>query len=96
MESWIRSRVEDSYPVRVIPFLGIDLRGLMEGRTGMELSKELKEKLENAKSTEEAKKILEDAGIILDDAELDQVAGGCPVAGGIPRPKPEPPQSHLA
>ena len=68
--------VEDSYPVRVIPFLGIDLRGLMEGRTGMELSKELKEKVENATSAEEAKKILEEEGITLDDAELDQVAGG--------------------
>ena len=42
----------------------------------MELSKELKEKVQNAKSAEEAKKILEEAGITLDDAELDQVAGG--------------------
>ena len=44
----------------------------------MELSKELKEKVEQAKSAEEAKKILEEAGMILDDAELDQVAGGFP------------------
>ena len=42
----------------------------------MELTKELKEKLENAESEEEAKKILEESGITLDDAELDQVAGG--------------------
>ena len=42
----------------------------------MELTKELKEKVEQAKNAEEAKKILEDAGVILDDAELDQVAGG--------------------
>ena len=42
----------------------------------MELTKELKEKLENAKTEEEAKKILEEAGITLDDEELDQVAGG--------------------
>jgi len=42
----------------------------------MELSKELKEKVENAKSAEEAKKILKDAGLELTDAELDQVAGG--------------------
>ena len=42
----------------------------------MELSKELKEKVQNAKSAEEAKKILEEAGITLDDAELNQVAGG--------------------
>lgn len=42
----------------------------------MELTKELKEKVEQAKSAEEAKKILEEAGVILDDAELDHVAGG--------------------
>ena len=42
----------------------------------MALSKELKEKVQNAKNAEEAKKILEEAGITLDDAELDQVAGG--------------------
>ena len=41
----------------------------------MELSKELKEKL-NGATPEEAKKILEEAGVVLDDAELDQVAGG--------------------
>ena len=49
----------------------------------MELTKELKEKLENAKTEEEAKKILDevkkdiqDDGVILDDADLDNVAGG--------------------
>ena len=42
----------------------------------MELSKELKEKVENAKNAEEAKKILKEAGLELTDAELDQVAGG--------------------
>ena len=42
----------------------------------MELSKELKEKVQNAKSAEEAKKILEEAGLELTDTELDQVAGG--------------------
>ncbi len=48
----------------------------------MKLTDELKGKLENA-SEEEAKKILEetkkdveDAGVILDDAELDKAAGG--------------------
>ena len=41
----------------------------------MELTKELKEKLEKAETKEEAKKIIEEAGLILDDAELDQVAG---------------------
>ena len=44
----------------------------------MELSKELKEKVENAKSAEEAKKILVEAGVKLTEAELDQVAGGLP------------------
>ena len=47
----------------------------------MELSKELKEKVENAKSAEEAKKILKEAGLELTDAEMDQIAGGRKVAG---------------
>ena len=42
----------------------------------MELTKELKEKLENAESKEEAKKILEEAGVELTDEDLDKVAGG--------------------
>ena len=42
----------------------------------MEMSKELKEKVEQAKNAEEAKKILEEAGKELTDEELDQVAGG--------------------
>ena len=42
----------------------------------MKLTGELKEKVEKAESKEEVKKILEEAGITLDDAELDQVAGG--------------------
>ncbi len=42
----------------------------------MEFTKELKEKLENAESAEEAKKILEEAGVQLTDEEMDQVAGG--------------------
>ena len=42
----------------------------------MELTKELKEKLENAESKEEAKKILEEAGVELTDEEMNQVAGG--------------------
>ena len=48
----------------------------------MELSKELKEKLKKAESEEEAKKILEEAGVVLDDAELNQVAGGLYFGGG--------------
>ena len=42
----------------------------------MELTGELKEKVEKAENKEEAKKAIEDAGMILDEAELDQVAGG--------------------
>ncbi len=42
----------------------------------MELTKELKEELEKAQSKEEAKNAIEDAGMILSDDELDQVAGG--------------------
>ena len=42
----------------------------------MEPSKELKDKVENAKSAEEAKKILKDAGVELTDTEMDQNAGG--------------------
>lgn len=53
-----------------------------KGGIPMKLTEELKGKLENA-SEEEIRKILEatkknveDAGVILDDAELDQAAGG--------------------
>ena len=42
----------------------------------MKLTGELKEKVEQAENKEEAKKIIEEAGMILDDTELDQVAGG--------------------
>lgn len=49
----------------------------------MKLTEQIKEKIDNAQSEEEVKKILaetkqnvEEAGVILDDAELDQVAGG--------------------
>jgi cobalamin biosynthesis protein CbiD len=49
---------------------------LAERKDGMELSKELKEKVQNAKSAEEAKKILKESGVELTDAEMDQVAGG--------------------
>ena len=49
----------------------------------MELTKELKEKLENAQSKEEAKKIIEEAGMNLTDEELEQVAGGMPIGTAI-------------
>ena len=42
----------------------------------MQLTGELKEKVEKTETKEEAKKTIEKAGIILNDDELDQVAGG--------------------
>ena len=42
----------------------------------MKLTGELKEKVEKAENKEEAKQTIEEAGMILDDSELDQVAGG--------------------
>ena len=42
----------------------------------MQLTGELKEKVENAENKEEAKQTTEETGMILDDAELDQVNGG--------------------
>ena len=48
----------------------------------MKLTGELKEKVEKAESKEEAKKTIEEAGVILDDQELDQVTGGMYSIGG--------------
>jgi hypothetical protein len=42
----------------------------------MKLVGELKNKVEKAENQEEAKKIIEKAGMELTDEELDQVAGG--------------------
>ncbi len=49
----------------------------------MTLTNEIKQKIDNAASEEEVKAILEDskgvvqdAGVILDDADLDKAAGG--------------------
>ena len=49
----------------------------------MKLTDKIKEKIDNAQSKEEVKTILEnvkgeveEAGVILDDADLDKVAGG--------------------
>ncbi len=42
----------------------------------MELTGDLKKKVEAAASRDEAKKTLEDAGMLLTDEELDRVAGG--------------------
>ncbi len=42
----------------------------------MELTGDLKKKVEEAASRDEAKKAIEDAGMLLTDEELDRVAGG--------------------
>ena len=56
----------------------------------MQLTGKLKEKVEQAETKEEAKKILEDVGITLDDEELDQIAGGCMQVPEIPQTLPAP------
>ena len=42
----------------------------------MNLTGELKEKVKKTETREEAKKIIEDAGMELTDEEMDMVAGG--------------------
>ena len=42
----------------------------------MKLTGELKEKVEKTETMEEAKKVIEEAGMELTDDELNQVAGG--------------------
>ena len=42
----------------------------------MKLIGELKEKVEKSETKEEAKKVIEDAGMELTDEEMEQVAGG--------------------
>ena len=42
----------------------------------MELTGNLKDKVSDAKTKEEVKELIEDAGMSLTDEELDQVAGG--------------------
>ena len=42
----------------------------------MELVGKLKEQVEKTESKEEAKKVIEEAGMVLTEDELDQVAGG--------------------
>ncbi len=50
----------------------------------MRLTGKLKEKVEKAKTREEAKRVIretiEEAGIILDDDELNQISGGGSIA----------------
>ncbi len=42
----------------------------------MKLIGHLKNKVEQAENKEEAKQIIRDAGMLLDDQEMDQVTGG--------------------
>ena len=42
----------------------------------MQLTGELKEKVEKTETKEEARKVIEDAGMLLSDEELEQVSGG--------------------
>ncbi len=51
----------------------------------MELLGNLKDKVSKAQNKEEAKSIIEKAGMRLTDAELDMVAGGTPVTGRTAR-----------
>ena len=44
----------------------------------MKLLGDLKDKVEKAENQEEAKKVIEEAGMELTDEEMDQVAGGAP------------------
>ena len=43
----------------------------------MKLTGDLKKIVYNSKTREEAKTAIEDAGMILNDEELDEVSGGC-------------------
>ncbi len=48
----------------------------IKGEKKMELTGKLKEQVEKSKNLEDAKKIIEKAGMKLNDEELDKVAGG--------------------
>lgn len=52
------------------------LRCSHEGGVKMELVGKLKEQVEKTESKDEAKKVIEEAGMLLTDEELDNVAGG--------------------
>lgn len=59
----------------------------------MKLTDQIKEMIENAKSEEEVKTILENikeraegAGLILDDEDLDRASGGATHASGVSSP----------
>ncbi len=46
----------------------------------MKLVGELKEKVEKTETKEEAKKVIEEAGMELTDEEMDQVSGGAGIS----------------
>ena len=46
----------------------------------MKLIGDLKEKVDKTETREEAKKVIEEAGMELTDEEMDQVAGGIAIA----------------
>ena len=48
----------------------------------MKLIGNLKEKVEKAKTSEEAKEIIQEAGMELTDEEMSRVAGGTPAEAG--------------
>ena len=51
----------------------------------MKLVGELKKLVEETKNKEEAKELIENAGMLLTDEELDLVAGGIELNGGCPK-----------
>ena len=60
----------------------------------MKLIGDLKEKVENAKTKEEARDTIKEAGMLLDDEELETVSGGLP-DNPMRRPEGRFPQTML-
>ena len=54
----------------------------------MKLIGDLKEKVENAKIKEEARDTIKEAGMLLDDEELDKVSGGGEFTAYNPNDRP--------
>ena len=54
----------------------LNARTKNKGEFTMKITLELKEKLEAAKTAEEKKKLLTEAGVELTDEEIEKVAGG--------------------
>ncbi len=62
----------------------------------MEFTGKLKEQVEKAESAEEAKKVVEDAGMIISDDELDEASGGILEKRWIPKVTKDPKRIYLA